>query len=322
MKRILFITMMLLLIILILVSISNINLSMKDLEENPPRIVLLTKMKYGDYWKMVRLGAQSAAKEFGVELIFDAPEKEDDIDGQIALLDYYNSMKVDGIVLASSDYNLLVDKVDEVFSEKIPLILIDSKVNTQNYIKSFSTDNYRAGQQAGEQVVKFSGENSTVGIISFVKGSENAMQREKGIRDYLANYPGIKILETEYCISNSDIAASLTKLLVYNKDADVVVGLNAIATIGIGEALEKDKAAIAIGFDTSLEIISYVDRGIIEAVIVQNPFGMGYLGVKHAYYGYDSKLDDKDIAIDSLAITKDNMFLPENQKLVFPFSSE
>ena len=326
MKRLIIVLIILLMAVsMVYISFKKINISMKDLEENQVRIVLITKMKYGDYWKMVKRGAESAAKEFNVELIFDAPNKENDIEDQIELLDYYISQKVDGIVLAASDYNLLVSKVNEAFEAKIPIILIDSNVNTDNYLKSFSTDNYNAGKKTGEEVIRFAGDNVKVGIVSFVKGSENAIQREKGLRDYLLSYSNITILKTNYCMSSSYLAEEITEKYIYDDKVDVVIGLNAIASIGMGNVVEKDKSVIAIGFDTTLEEITHLDKGVINATIVQNPFGMGYLGVKYAFYGYKGNLKeykDKDVLIDTFVITKENMFLSENQKLVFPFNSK
>lgn len=299
------------------------DITLESIEEEEKTIVLITKMKSGDYWQSVLKGGQAAEQEFGISLIFDAPDEEDDVQGQIDILEFYIGEGVDGIVLAASDYEALVPSVERAYNLGIPVILIDSQVNSSVYHKSFSTDNYLAGKQAGLEALKLMGQDAKVGIISFVKGSENAIQRERGVRDVLETYDGIEILNTVFCMSSIELAE--TQAMIFeDKGVDMIIGLNAIASTGMGRALAYEKMSLGVGFDSTQEEIEYVDQGVIDATIIQNPFGMGYLGVKYAALGFDYKDDitKKDNLIDTFVINQGNMFSKENQKLVFPFSTE
>lgn len=293
---------------------------LSQINEEQKTVVLITKMRYGDYWKTVVKGAEAAEKEYGVHLIYDAPNEEDDIEGQIAIIDKYIGEGVDGIVLAASDYEALVPIVEKAYQNGIRVVLIDSHVNTDKYYKSFSTDNLEAGKQAGEKLVELLDGKGKVGIVSFVQGSENAIQREKGLTEVLSKSPGIEVVDTMYCMSSIELAETLA-MIYLDKDVDAIIGLNAIAATGVGRALANNPSAIGIGFDSTEEEITFLDQGFIDATIVQNPYGMGYLGVKYAAVE-DDDYPDKNNRIDTFVITPENMFLKENQKLVFPFNVE
>lgn len=320
MKRIIFIIVLLVIAIsLSMALMNNTSINLSDIDSESKTIVLITKMKDGDYWKSVVKGAEAAEQEFGITLIYDAPIEENDIEGQIEMVDFYIEREVDGIVLAASDFKALVPVVEKANNRGIPVVLIDSSVDTDAYYKSFSTDNYLAGKQAAEELIEMVGSWARVGIISFVQGSENAIARENGFRDALSNYDQIEILDTKYCMSSIEIAETHAMIFM-DQEADVIVGLNAIASTGLGLALERHKDALGIGFDATSDEIVLLDSGALDATIVQNPFGMGYLGVKYASGVEDYEYLDKDNLIETYVITKDNMFDKENQKLIFPFN--
>ncbi|MCH4888570.1 substrate-binding domain-containing protein [Acidaminobacter sp. JC074] len=295
----------------------EINPPVSKLDDKQKTVVLITKMRDGDYWETVVKGAEAAEKEFGFNLVYDAPNEEDDIEGQIELVEKYINDSVDAIVLAASDYEALVPVVEKATDYGIRVILIDSHVNTQKYYKSFSTDNFDAGVQAGEAILELVGNDGRIGIVSFVKGSENAIQRERGLKSVLQD-TNIEIIDTMYCMSSIELAETLA-MVYLDKEVDAIVGLNAIAATGVGRAISNNDIAFGLGFDSTNEEVTLMDQGFLDKTIVQNPYGMGYLGTKYAVLDDDDYLD-KDNKIDTFVITPDNMFLKENQKLVFPFN--
>lgn len=323
MKRVLFIIVVIVVLLFGVLNMLNGDDIILPESNKAKQIVLITKMKDGDYWEVILQGARAAEAEMGIDLIYDAPQYEDDIEGQIALMNYYIDKKVDGIVLAASDFEALVKVVNRAEAENIPVVLIDSSVDTKSYLKSFMTDNYEAGRQAGIEAMKHIGPYAKVGIISFVKGSENAMERERGVREILNGHPGVKILDTVYCMSSIEVAETQA-MIFQDQEVDAIIALNSIAATGMGRALSRNNPAVGIGFDSTKEEITYVDLGIINSTIIQNPFAMGYLGVKYAALGSKHEDDQfkKDNTIDTFVITKYNMYSKENQKLVFPFVIE
>ena len=330
-RRVMFIGIMSALIILGMLMLINISSpdTVGELEDKPPvNVALILKMKHGEYWQTVNMGAEIAAKEFGVSIDYFAPEEESDYKSQSEMIRTAVDRGYKAIVLAPSDLFLLEPALDYAYENKVPVILIDSMVDTWKYYKSFTTNNYEAGQRLGEIAVKLGGTNIKVGIISFVSGSENAIEREKGLRDYLGQYSDIVIRDTMYSMSDVKLASQITDFMLNElRPPDVLIGLNAVSTLGIAKEVATypvSEQIPVIGFDSTPQEIEYLESSVIDNAIVQNPFNMGYLGVSEAKKAIDAQrlvaVDDKDTQVDTVTINADNLYDPENEKLIFPFN--
>lgn len=175
---------------------------------------------------------------------------------------------------------------------------------------------------AGGVLIDIVGKNANIAIMNSIKGSRNAEQREEGLEKVISKYPGINVVSKAYCMSEAKRAYSLTKeILEGNKNINAIVALNEIASEGVAQAVEEMKLAgkvKIIAFESTLQEIDFIDKGVIQSTIIQNPFSMGYLGVKSAVDVMDGKPVEKVRYLESKVINKDNMYLPENQKLLFP----
>jgi ribose transport system substrate-binding protein len=294
-------------------------------EEKRTKIEVVVKKKDASFWSVVRLGAEAAGKEFDVDVKFDGPVNEKDIEEQIKIVDAAINEKVDAIVLAASDYTKLIDVVERADAQKIPVVIIDSELNS-NKIKAFvGTDNIDAGNKLGQTLVEKLGKSCKIAVMSFIKGAATSDQREQGVFQELNKYPNIKVVSTLYSSSDENIAYGLTKTLIKeNPDLDAIVCTNAYGTVGTARAVEEEGKAGSIkiiGFDSTPEEISFVEKGVIDALVVQNPFNMGYLGVKYALDSIKKKAVPQYTNTESTYIDKNNMYQPENEKLVFPFTN-
>ena len=273
------------------------------------------------------MGAEAAGKEFNVNVEFWGPTNELEIDKQIEMVREVINEKVDALVLAACDYVRLVEPTEEVIAAKIPVIVIDSDLKSDK-VKSFiGTDNVGAGYMVGKTLVDTIGKNGNVAVMSFIKGAASADQREEGFFNAIKDYPGINIVTTEYCSSNIDLSESLTYKILneHEEDLDAIAALNADSTVGVARAIEKRGFAGKIrivGFDSTPDEIDFLERDVIDSLIIQNPFSMGYLGVKYAVDVMNGKPVPKIVDTGSRVINKDNMYLPENQKLLFPLTDE
>ena len=75
-------------------------------------IAVIPKGTTHEFWKSVHAGAKAAADELGVEIIWKGPQREDDREQQISVVDNFISMKVSGIVLAPLDDSALRTPVE------------------------------------------------------------------------------------------------------------------------------------------------------------------------------------------------------------------
>ncbi len=291
--------------------------------ENEYIIKVIVKKSDHDFWAVVKMGAEAAGKEFNVTIDFDGPTDEEDIDGQIRMVEAAINNNVDALVLAASDFIRLVPVAEKAKDANIPVIIIDSNIDSANMDSFIGTDNVDGGRKLGESLISVVGNSSNIVIVNFVKGAASATERESGLLSLLDDYPGITILETVYCNSDEQIATQMTLALIKKyPQLDTFVCLNAYATVGVargvvGESKEGD--VLIIGFDSTPEEISFLEKDVIQSLVVQNPFSMGYLGVKYAIAALNNESVPKTIKTDFKVINKENMYLPENQKLVFPF---
>jgi len=313
-------------LLLILTSITFLNACAKEIKVNSlekKNIALIVKMNSGYHWGTVKQGADTAAREFNVNIDYNATAEEEDVSGQVKLANQALEKNVDALILAASDSKALAQVAEKAYIRHIPVILIDSQVDTDK-VKSFiATDNIIAGQNSGKTLVDIAGEDSQVALISSVKDERNSEMREKGLMDIISKYPGIKIMNREYCSSDVKLAAQLTKKIIADKAGiNAIVAFNEAASEGAAETVEQmhltGKVKV-IGFDNTPKVIDYMDKGVIQATITQNLFSMGYLGVKYAVDAINQKSIPKYVDTGSKIISRDTMYLPENQKLLFPF---
>ncbi|GIP48696.1 hypothetical protein J53TS2_22870 [Paenibacillus sp. J53TS2] len=284
---------------------------------------MIVKMDRGDYWKTTKLGAEVAAKEYNVRLNFLAPENENDVEGQIQLMEGAIKRRPDAIILAASDYEALGQVTDRTSYYDIPVISMDSEVASTKVKTFVGTNNYEAGQKAAERLVELTGPESEIGIMNFVQGARNANQREEGFLDYIARFPGVHVVDIQYCGSDEKLAYNLTaNMLKRFPDLDGIVSLSAESSIGAGRAVDElgyGGKVKMIAFDNPPEMLELLQEEKVQAMVVQNPFNNGYMAVAAAVQAArGEKLQDR-IPTDTKLIDLNNMLWPENQKLLFPF---
>jgi ribose transport system substrate-binding protein len=291
-------------------------------EAAKPRIIVMFKtMDFSvSFWSSVREGAELAGKEFGAEISIRGPWNEKDVDGQIAILRKAISENPDAIVLAAGDYNLLVPEAKVIRKKRIPLVCIDSFLNSDDANIKIGTDNYEAGQKCGAALMRYLSRGAKVAVISYIKGSSTAIDRESGVRDFLKGK--VELLDTVYSNAESEKAYEEAKAIIAREsDLGGIVALNEPTSLGVARALDESGKAgkiVLTSFDNSFGVLKYVERGIIRDTIVQKPFNMGYLGVKAARDLIDGQKLSRYVNTGSVDINRDTMFLPENQKLLFP----
>jgi ribose transport system substrate-binding protein len=294
-----------------------------DKSREKPRVVVVFKMVDFDvnaFWRTVRDGAVSAAQDFGVDVSVRGPWVETSVEEQIAIVRKAILEKPKAIVLAAGDYNLLVPVAAEARKSGIPLVCIDSFINSKDSEVNIGTDNYEAGQKCGEALLRYIEPGSLVAVVSYIKGSSTAIDRERGVRKSLEGKA--VLLDTVYSNSETDTAYREAKeILARNPGLAGIVALNEPTSSGVARALSEasDRERVKLAcFDNSFGVLKFVERGIIKDTIVQKPFNMGYLGVKAAFDILSGKKPPAYINTGSVDVNRANMFQPENQKLLFP----
>jgi len=148
------------------------------------------------FWKSVHAGAVRAEAELGVKVIWKGPIKEDDRESQIKVVEDFIALPASGIVLAPLDDTALRPVVGTAARRKIPVVIIDSALNSDQYVSFVATDNYTGGQKAGHYLAKLLGGKGRVVVFRFLEGSASTEQRVQGFLDAVKQYPDLKVVSS------------------------------------------------------------------------------------------------------------------------------
>lgn len=173
----------------------------------------------------------------------------------------------------------------------------------------------------GSYIKEHFSEEVCIGVVGHVKGSSTAIERENGLREGLGILEK-NITEVVFCDSDYRKAYIVTKeMLQKNPKINVIAGLNEYSSVGAARAvldLNLDGEIFMVGFDSSLREVEYLEAEVFHAIVVQKPLNMGYLAVENTVKLLQNKEIPQDIDSGSVLITKETMYSPENQKLLFP----
>ena len=291
-------------------------------------IAVIPKGTTHEFWKSIHAGAKEAARELDVDIIWKGPLKEDDREAQIAVVEDFISRGVSGIVLAPLDDSALRAPVLNATRSDIPVIVIDSGLKSDDHVSFVATDNYIGGTMAGLEMIRLLKGKGRIVVLRYQEGSASTMKREQGFLDTISEFKEIEIVssnqhggattETAYGASENLLAPYKTAESV---DLDGIFCPNESTTFGMLHALEDGQIAGRvqfIGFDSSEKLVQGLRKGSLDALVLQNPKKMGYLGVKTMVAHLAGRPVEKRIDTGVALITKSNMDSPEMAALLKP----
>lgn len=317
-------------VLLICISCSLISCTKKsETDKSKITIAVIPKGTTHEFWKSIHAGALKAAQELGVEIIWKGPLKEDDRESQITVVEDFVTRGVSGIVLAPLDNTALRRPVAEAKNAGIPVVIIDSALDSNDQVSFVSTDNYVGGQKAGEHLAKILNHKGKVAMLRYQEGSASTQQREKGFLDAIAKYPDIKVVsDNQYGGATTETAYKASEnMLAPLRNADQSLSIDGIftpnesTTFGMLRALQDNSFAGKVkfvGFDSSAMLVKALKEGQINALILQDPMNMGYLGVKTIVAHLRSQPIEKQIDTGSTVATPENANDPQIDKLLNP----
>ena len=287
------------------------------------RIGVIPKAVAHVFWQTVHAGAIAAGQELDVEIEWKGPPAETDYSRQIEIVDAMINSRVDGIVLAPTEATSLVGVVERAAREGIPLTIFDSGINTEEYVSFVSTNNYEAGVLAAHTLAKMLDQKGRIIIVKMTPGASSTMQREAGFEATVGKeYPDIKIVDFKYCRSDRALALSVSEnMLTANPNLDGMFASAEPATIGAAKALRSrmmHERIKLVGFDSTVTIEKDVRDGITRAVVVQDPFQIGYQAVKTVASAIRGENPPKRIDTATQVVSLENIDAPEIDALLHP----
>ncbi len=268
-------------------------------------IGVVPKTMYIDYWEKIEEGATTAGNDLKVKIIYRGPSYEEDADIQIKIMEELINSKVDAIVLAPADKDKLIPTVKKAMNNGIKIVIIDSALGDKSYDSYVATDNYLAGKIAGEELLKIVKDKQNIMVLKLKKGNSSTEERESGFIDAVKNGGGV-VKYSEYGGTTlGDTSRKAEKLIKSNNISGIFMS-NAILTEGVMIAFKKHniKNIVGIGFDSNENIKEAINSEYLTGVIIQNPYKIGYRGVKIAVDILNGIKVEKRVIVESSYIDK------------------
>ncbi|WP_448004090.1 substrate-binding domain-containing protein [Agromyces bauzanensis] len=283
-----------------------------------PYIALVSKGFQHQFWQAVKAGAEQAAEEFDVEITFEGPDTEADVDQQIQQLQTALDKSPAAIGFAALDSQAAGPLLQQAKDANIPVIAFDSGVDSDIPLTTAATDNLAAAAEAAKHLADAVGHEGKVALVVHDQTSVTGQQRRDGFVEYMEeNEPAIEIVDIQYGGGDQAKSADLAKaILAANPDLKGIYGSNEGSAIGVVQAVKElgiePSQLVVVGFDSGKAQMEAIRDGLMLGAITQNPVGIGYETVKAAvaaidgetlpksidtgYYWYDAAtIDDEEI---------------------------
>lgn len=300
------------------------------------KIAVIPKGTTHIFWQSVHAGAEKAGKEFGVDIEWIGPVREDEYSEQIGIVDNMVTRRVSGIVLAPQHASALRRPVIDAVKKTVPVVIIDSGLDDAEdiYTSFAATDNRGGGRIAGQKMGEILGGKGKVAVLRYSEGSASTHNREEGFLEAIAKFPGVEVVDKDMYagVTRGEALAKSQSLLTRHKKAgklmiDGIFCPNASSAYGMLQAIKLDRdvrdLAIAgkltyIGFDADDPLVAGLGSGEIKGLVIQNPFKMGYKGVEAMVRHLRGEKVVKQIDTGVGFVTKDNLTDPEIQEMINP----
>src|ERR1700681_3023895 len=292
-----------------------------------PTIPIIVKDTTSNYWQIVLAGARKAGKDLNVNVPELGAQSESDINGQISILENAVSEKPAAIVISPTQKAALGKPIDEA-AKKVKIIGIDSAADSNAFTSFLTTDNVQGGRLGADGLAdaikaKYGKAEGDVALITAIPGVGSLDERAKGFKEQLAaKYPGLKLIADKVADGQATTGLNImTDLITANPNLRGVFASNLIMAQGSRQAIAENKVAekiMLIGFDSDDKLVKLLTDGTIVALVVQDPYRMGYDGIKTALAASKGEKVEAKVDTGANLITKENMNSPRSQELLNP----
>lgn len=284
-------------------------------------VAVIPKASADIFWQSVHAGAVKSSLDHQVRIVWDGPPNETDIATEMQIVETMINRHVDAIALAPSDRSAFKIVVERAAQAKIPVIIFDSGIDTENYRTFVATDNYLGGEMGADRLGGLLKGKGQIVMVKTVPGGASTTAREDGFRHELSQkYPGINILDERYGMAS--IAQSLTvteNMLTAHPDLDGIFCSNESGSSGAAQALRaRHSKTKLVGFDSSPMLLSLMKEGWIDSLVIQDPFRMGETAFTQAVDALRGEKTEKKIFLPPHLLDMDNLHDPAIQAQLYP----
>lgn len=294
----------------------------------PHTVTVIAKSTQTEFWLSVFAGAKAAATEYNAELNILGPETEEDYETQNQMIADAVESGTEAIVFSAIDFEKNAAAIDDAARAGVKIVAIDSSVDSELVSTYIGTDNYAAGQMAAQAALDRVDGPLKVGVVNYDVGTANGQERERGALDAFRDSGRAEIMAVVNTLTDAAQARTDTAAMLNGSpDINVLLAFNEPTSVGAAQAVEDLGCAedvFLVGFDSNVVTIDGLQEGTVDALVVQNPYAMGYLGVESACRLLTGQTNDMEPTVDTSTkiVDRDNLFEIGSQKALFAFERE
>ena len=277
------------------------------------------------FWQTVHAGAVKAAQESNYRVEWNAPTLEIDASRQIAIVESMINRRVSGIALAPVDRKALVAVVERAADAGIPVAIFDSAIDTSKIISYVATDNTEAGRMAARRLSATINGKGEVGVVGFMAGSASTIERETGFEEEIRKNPAIRFVGVQFGLADRAKSMAVTEnMLTAHTELNGLFADNESSSDGAVQALRGRNARQVklVAFDSSVQLERDLREGWIDALVVQNPFKMGYESTRAITQKLAGTQPVARIDSGATVVTRENLDQASIQQLLHPDIAE
>ena len=287
-----------------------------------PYIPVISKGFQHQFWQAVRQGSEKAATEFNVDITFEGPETEAQVDKQMEMLQTAIDKKPAAICFAAVDSKAAIPLLEKAKAAGIPVIGFDSGVDSDIPVTTASTDNLAAAAAAADHMAELIGGKGEVAVIAHDQTSITGRDRVKGFTDQIkAKYPDITVVDVQYGAGDPLKSTDIAKAVIQgHPNLKGYFGANEGSMKGVMNGVKEtgmEGKIVMIGYDAGKQLKDEIKAGIVAGAISQDPVGIGYKCVEAAVKASKGETLPKTIDTGFVWYDKTNMDKPEMQPLLY-----
>ena len=288
-------------------------------------VALVAKSTQTEFWLSVFAGAEAAATEYNLKLTITGPETEEDYEAQNRMVADAVAAGAEALVFSAIDYENNASAIDDAARAGVKIVAIDSSVASEMVSTYIGTDNYAAGRMAAQAALERVEGELTVGIVNYDISSANGQEREHGAVDLLQESGRAEVAAVINTLAEAGQAKEDTEaMLAEHPEINVLLAFNEPTSVGAAEAVSAlglSESVFLVGFDSNVVTVDGLQEGSVDALVVQNPYAMGYLGVESAYKLLAGQGDSLEKTVDTSTqvVDRENIFTMDSQKALFAF---
>lgn len=288
-------------------------------------VALVAKSTETEFWLSVFAGAEAAATEYNIRLGITGPETEEDYEAQNRMIAEAVSAGADALVFSAIDYENNASAIDAAAEAGVKVVAIDSSVASGMVSTYIGTDNHAAGKMAAQAALDGVEGQLTVGLVNYDISSANGQERELGARELLGESGRAEVVAVINTLAEAGQAQKDAEaMLREHPEINVLIAFNEPTSVGAAyavDSLDLSESVFLVGFDSNVATVDGLQDGCVDALIVQNPYAMGYLGVESAYKLLSDGGEELETVVDTSTqiVDRENMFTMDSQKALFAF---